>query len=495
MAPARRVAHPALHACGKAYFFPRPFCPFCSSKDVEWFTASGRGKLYSYVINQRAAPGFQNEAPYVIAVVELDEGPRMMTNIVGVEPTPENLPVGLPVEVTSDGRRRDHLPHVPPVGARREPAHERRDRRRRRDGHLGILPDKSALQLHAEAARNAIADAGLAKDDVDAVLCAGQSPVAVAEYLGIRRVHRRHQVGGCSFMIHVRHAAAAIEAGPLQRRADHARRERPLPRRHGRLGRRGRRPAPVRGALRRRRPADALHHPHCATCTSTAPPRSSCAVAVATRRWAEMNPRAMMRDPITVEDVLNSRMIAWPLHLLECCLVTDGGGALVVARRARPGLPEEARLRPRHGRGAEHSMISQMHDFTESRAFKVPAERAFGEAGIERRDIDHLMLYDAFAHAPMYGLEALGFSQGRERPVLRGDAHGARRRPPDEHQRRRALLHAHRHVRHVRAPGDRPAAPRRGGGAAAGRRTSIAHGVGGMFHAAGTLILTNDERA
>jgi uncharacterized OB-fold protein len=87
-------------ACGKAYFFPRPFCPHCSSKDVEWFTASGRGRLYSYVINHRPAYGFEDMAPYVIAVVQLEEGPRMMTNIVGVEPKPENLPVDLPVEVT-----------------------------------------------------------------------------------------------------------------------------------------------------------------------------------------------------------------------------------------------------------------------------------------------------------------------------------------------------------------------------------------------------------
>ena len=88
------------NACGNAYFFPRPFCPLCSSNDVAWFTATGRGKLYSYVINHRPAYGFQDYVPYVIAVVQLDEGPRMMTNIIGVDPTPENLPIDLPVEVT-----------------------------------------------------------------------------------------------------------------------------------------------------------------------------------------------------------------------------------------------------------------------------------------------------------------------------------------------------------------------------------------------------------
>ena len=106
------------NACGNAYFFPRPFCPLCSSKDVAWFTAGGRGKLYSYVINHRPAPGFQDYAPYVIAVVQLDEGPRMMTNIIGVDPTPANLPIDLPVEVTWE--KQDDtitLPIFRPVGA------------------------------------------------------------------------------------------------------------------------------------------------------------------------------------------------------------------------------------------------------------------------------------------------------------------------------------------------------------------------------------------
>jgi hypothetical protein len=86
-------------ACGRAYFFPQPFCPHCSSRDVEWFTASGRGRLHTYVINHRPAFGFQDAAPYVIAIVELEEGPRMMTNIVGVEPSPERLPIDLPLEI------------------------------------------------------------------------------------------------------------------------------------------------------------------------------------------------------------------------------------------------------------------------------------------------------------------------------------------------------------------------------------------------------------
>jgi uncharacterized protein len=105
------------HNCGQAYFFPRPQCPNCMSKDVEWFTASGKGRLYSYVINHRPAYGFQDAAPYVIAVVQLDEGPRMMTNIIGVEPTPEKLPIDMPVEVVFEQQNDDiTLPFWRPAG-------------------------------------------------------------------------------------------------------------------------------------------------------------------------------------------------------------------------------------------------------------------------------------------------------------------------------------------------------------------------------------------
>ena len=104
-------------ACRKAYFYPRAVCPHCNSTDVEWFTASGRGRLYSYVINHRAPPNFRDIAPYVIAIVELEEGPRMMTNIVGVEPLPENLPIDLPVEVTFEPLNDDiSLPLFRPAG-------------------------------------------------------------------------------------------------------------------------------------------------------------------------------------------------------------------------------------------------------------------------------------------------------------------------------------------------------------------------------------------
>ncbi len=85
--------------CAHVFFPPRTFCPKCLSKSVQWFRASGRGTLYSYMINHRPAPGFEAEVPYAIAVVQLEEGPRMMTNIVGIENTPEKLVLDMPLVV------------------------------------------------------------------------------------------------------------------------------------------------------------------------------------------------------------------------------------------------------------------------------------------------------------------------------------------------------------------------------------------------------------
>jgi acetyl-CoA acetyltransferase len=365
---------------------------------------------------------------------------------------------------------------------------------------IGVRPDVSALQMHAEAALNAMADAGITKDDVDAVLCAGQSPVAVAEYLGITPTYIDGTgVGGCSFMLHVRHAAAAIQAGLCTTALiTHGQSGRSRVGEGGwghspqMLGAQFEEPYGVAGPPTRFT-IPILRHMHEYGTT----PAQMASVAVATRRWAELNPRAMMREPITVDDVLNSRLIAYPVHLLECCLVTDGGGALVVvsAERAKD-FPKKPVYVLGTGESSEHSMISMMHDMTESRAFKVSGDLAFREAGIDRGDIDHAMFYDAFAHTPMFALEALGFvGKGESGPFFEE----MRTAPGGDfplntnggglsytHTGMYGMFAIQESVRQLR-------------GEAAVQlpnvRTSIAHGVGGMFHAAGTLILTNDERA
>jgi len=128
--------------------------------------------------------------------------------------------------------------------------------------------------------------------------------------------------------------------------------------------------------------------------------------------------------PVTVEDVLNSRVIVYPFRLLQCCLVTDGGGALILvaADRARD-FPQKPVYLLGTGGSVETSMVSQMADFTSSRAFRDAGAKAFAESGITHKDVDHLMIYDApcslpgasFAHLPVYGLEDPGF-------VPRGEA-------------------------------------------------------------------------
>ena len=111
----RRLLIQRCEDCSHAYYYPRPFCPACLSDDVKWEEAGGKGKLYSFVINHRAAPGFV--APYIIAVVQLDEGPRMMTNLIGVEPDPEMVRCEMQVEIVFDDVDDDFtLPRFRPVG-------------------------------------------------------------------------------------------------------------------------------------------------------------------------------------------------------------------------------------------------------------------------------------------------------------------------------------------------------------------------------------------
>jgi acetyl-CoA acetyltransferase len=218
-------------------------------------------------------------------------------------------------------------------------------------------------------------------------------------------------------------------------------------------------------------------------------------VAVVQREWASRNPRAMYRDPITVADVLASRVIAWPFHLLECCLVTDGGGALVLvsAERARD-FPAKPVYVLGTGESVETPLVSQMEDFTTSRAFRVSGRMAFAEAGIGPGDVDHLMIYDAFAHLPIYGLEDLGFVPRGEAGRFIADRNTAPGGALPLNTNGGGLSYTHtgmygmfalqESVRQLRgtAPAQVPDV-----------HISVAHGVGGMFAAAGTVVLTNEQ--
>ena len=130
-----------------------------------------------------------------------------------------------------------------------------------------------------------------------------------------------------------------------------------------------------------------------------------------------------MRDLITVDDVLASPLICYPMHRLECCLATNGGGALIVtgAEHARTLPLRQALVHVLGGaESSESPLASQMADLTSARAFRTTGRLAFEQAGITHADVDHLMAYDAFAHLPIYTLEDLGFvGPGRQALSLR----------------------------------------------------------------------------
>lgn len=363
---------------------------------------------------------------------------------------------------------------------------------------MGKIPDVSVIGLHADAALNAMADAGLTPADIDGVATAGISPVELAHYLGIKPTYADGtSVGGCSFMLHVRHAAAAIAAG-------HAK---TILITHGESGRSrvgaggfGRAPSSLMGQFEM--PFGPVGPPTMFTVpvlrymkTYGVTEEDLAMVAVIQREWAAKNPRASFKDPITVDDVLNSPMIAWPYRMLMCCLVTDGGGALILtsADRAKD-FPNKPVYVLGTGESVETPMVSQMYDFTSSTAFKISGAKAFEDAGIKHSDVDHLMIYDAFAHLPLYGLEDLGFVKpGEAKDFIRerNTAIGGKL-PLNTNGGGLSYMHSGMYGMYALQESVRQM---RGTAAAQieGAKISVAHGVGGMFASSGTVIFTNEK--
>ncbi|MCA4918801.1 MAG: thiolase [Roseomonas sp.] len=364
---------------------------------------------------------------------------------------------------------------------------------------IGAVPDMAQIMLHADAALNAMADAGLKPADIDGVACVGpMMPQQIAHYLGITpKWVDGTGVGGCSFMLHVRHAAAAIHAGycktvlithgesgksrvngtprPTEPQSLNGQFEAPF----GPMGPPTLFPIPVLRYMK----TYGVTHEHMAQ------------VAVVQREWAAKNPRAAFKDPITIDDVLNSKMIAYPFRLLQCCLVTDGGGALILTSSDRAkDFPTKPCYILGSGESVETTMVSQMEDFTSSRAFRVAGPEAFRMAGIKHSDVDHLMIYDAFAHLPMYGLEDLGFvKRGEAKDFIweRNTAPGGKLPINTNggglsytHTGMYGMFALQESVRQVRgtAPAQVPNV-----------KISVAHGVGGMFSASGTVVLSNQR--
>ena len=276
----------------------------------------------------------------------------------------------------------------------------------------GEAPGRSAMELLAEAALAAVADAGLKLGDIDAI-CAATSThafptLSVAEYLGIKpKFFDGTNIGGASFEMHLLHAALALDArlcdavlicyGSNQRTAggrlismsEPQWHEAPYKPRH-----------PITGYA-----LAASRHMHQYGTTR----EDLAEIALAARGWANLNPMAFARGPLTRAEVLASRMVSDPLTARDCCLVTDGGAACVMVRSERASqLPR----RPVYLLGAagahSHRSITQMADLTRSVAAES-GPRAFEMAGLTQADVDLVMLYDAFTITTLLFLEDLGF--------------------------------------------------------------------------------------
>lgn len=369
-----------------------------------------------------------------------------------------------------------------------------------------LTPDLTELDHHLLAIRNALDDAGLKLPDVDGLLTASGgplSPMGLSEYLGIRpRYVDGTSVGGSSFVYHAARAALAVGSGLCEvavvamgqlGRSGGSRGYRF----RGRGGGRGfgsffwdsTAGLPLVGAYA----MAAQRHMHEFGTTS----EDLAQIAVATRFHASMNPKAQYQDPITVDDVLNSRWIAEPLHLLDCCVVSDGGGAYVVttAERAKD-LPKPAARMLGYGERIGHAGIGQMPDFTRTAAEDSGA-LAFDMAGLKPGDIDCAQLYDSFTITVLLELEDLGFAPKGEGgrfvqehlkiggPLpINTDGGGLSACHPGM----RGMFLVIEGLRQIRGEGDPRTVVRPGG-----VDTCLVHGVGGQLSSHATLILGRDS--
>ena len=317
---------------------------------------------------------------------------------------------------------------------------------------IGLAPGFTHLDLIGLAVHEALRDAGLELRDVDGLFTANMANIlptlAVGEYLGIRpTVAVGTNTGGNSLIDHTLWAALALEAGLCsvavvcygsnQRTGKSAPPDQP----------------PYEAGYHSRDPITsyalaAARHMHQYGTTR----EQLAAVAVAARQWAQRNPIAFSRDPLTLADVMASRMVCDPLSVLDCCLVTDGAGAIIMTRAERARDSNRAPVYLLGCASAQsHRQISQMPDLTVTAAAQS-GPRAFAMAKLSPRDVDVLQLYDAFTINVLRISRGPGFLRERGSRRVGGEwRHRTRRYSAGQHQRRRPVVRASRDVRHFRA--------------------------------------------
>lgn len=280
-----------------------------------------------------------------------------------------------------------------------------------------VIPDRTIPEIHTDVALGALADAGLTLGDVDAYYCAGDAPgfggISMADYLGLSCTHiDSTETGGSSYLVHVGHAAEAIAAGSIDvaliTLAGNPRSGGAPPEGSGQGS-----SAPEAdfdnswgASLAAQYALAASRHMHEYGTTSA----QLAEIKVAASLHAQHNEHAFLRSPVTVEDVLASPLVADPLHRLDCCVITDGGGALVVVR------PEIARDLGRtsakvlgHGEAVKHSSAGRPDLTYTGAVWSGPA--AFAEANVTPADIDYVSIYDSFTITVLLTLEDLGFCE------------------------------------------------------------------------------------
>jgi acetyl-CoA acetyltransferase len=295
------------------------------------------------------------------------------------------------------------------------------------ESDLGAVAEEmSPIDLMAQGIQRALADCGLHLRDVDGLICATTqsrtSGLALSEYLGISPAYIDTTIlGGSSFMFHVAHAQAALQLGLCKVAViAYGSTQRTVGRRHASVREYNPYETPFRPFL----PATAYalaasRHMHQYGTTR----EQLAAVAVAAREWALLNAAAWEKKPLTIDDVLSARMVSYPLTVRDCCLITDGGGAVIMttAERAR-SLKKSPVYILGCGHAITHANISSMPDLTVTGAL-TSGRAAYEMARLGPGDIDVVELYDAFTINTIIFLEDLGFCAKGEGGRFLSDGH------------------------------------------------------------------------
>jgi len=503
-------------AAQRAIFFPRLVCPFSGSTDLEWRIASGLGTVHS-TTTVHAVDG----STYNVALIDCDEGFRLMSRVEDVAPEAVTIGMRVSFRVHSPGGDQEPIPVFAPVpgtaasagtggaaqarGPAIAPRRAAGNAKRGSAAIVGVAESDighvtdglSPIDLMAQGITRALDDCGLAVSDVDGLFCATTqartSALSLSEYLGIDAPYIGSTiVGGSSFEYHVAQAQQAIEAGLCSVAViAYGSTQRSIGRRQASAREINPYETPFKPFL----PASAYamaarRHMHQYGTTR----EQLAAVAVAARKWAQLNPVAWDKKPLSIEDVLAARPISTPFTVRDCCLSTDGGGAIVVtsAERAR-SLKKAPAYVLGCGQSITHASISGMPDLTVTGA-KRSGEIAYGMAGLGPKDINVLALYDAFTINTIVFLEDLGFCPKGEGGRF---VEGGRIAPGGSlavntnggglsycHPGMYGLFLLIEAVRQIRGEC--------GARQVAGATTALAHGNGGVFSSQATVILGSE---